>query len=156
MNRTHERRAEIIAGGVFAALLLGVVVGWCARPEPNPAVHSRAPRPGTGDLTYTAVTASGAQVAVTATIIGFLIVGAALIGLFFYSPRPAPTARRRPRRSGAAEPIRAAIGRAARYFAPFRLMPYSSSAPGAVFETCMRNSTLLLDFFNRSISRSIA
>ncbi len=156
MNRTHERRAEIVAGGVFAVLLLGAVVGWCARPEPNPTVPSRAPRPGTGDLTYTAVTASGAQVAVTATIIGFLIIGAALIGLFFFSPRPTPNTPRRPRRSGAAELVRTASERATGYFAPFRLMSYSSSAPGAVFETCMRNSILLLDFFNRSISRSIA
>ncbi|MEC3912995.1 hypothetical protein [Nocardia sp. CDC160] len=146
-GRAQRRRAEFVAAGVLVTLLLLVVAGWWLAPgESGSAVGSvdPAPNPPRGDatLTYTAVTAPSVSGAVTALILGFMIVGAALIGLFFFSPTP--ETRRRPRRSGAAvvnELLRQA---------------YSSSAPGAVLETVMRNSTLLLVFLSRSMSRSMA
>ncbi|MFI6869889.1 hypothetical protein [Nocardia sp. NPDC050406] len=140
------RRAEIAAAGVFAALAFGVAWGWLARPgeSSSAARQSGAPHPETGQLTYTAVAAVDTSAAATATILGFMVLGAYLIGMFFFSPTPAPGIPRRPRRSGAVEMNFLAY------------LDYSSSAPGAVFETCIRNSTLLFDFFNRSMSRSIA
>lgn len=145
VGRAHGRRAEIVAGGVFTALTFGVAWGWLARPgESSLAAQSRTPHPGSGQFTYTAVTAADSSVAVTATILGFMIIGAYLIGMFFFSPMPAPQLARRPRRSGAVE----------RNFLAY--LDYSSSAPGAVLETVMRNSTLLLVFFNRSTMRSMA
>lgn len=187
----HRRRAEIVAGAVLGTLSLMVVVGWRSAPgESGQAVGNQtlAPTPphGDGALTYTAVTASGSSDAVTASILAFMIAGAALIGLFFYSPTPLPKPLRRPRLSGAAV---TSMRRATTGFVPVgvtrRVRPevlaclppigdatfaaptgpqksrggggaYSSMAPGAVLETVIRNSTLLLVFFNRSTSRSIA
>ncbi|UGT39397.1 hypothetical protein LTV02_25400 [Nocardia yamanashiensis] len=163
----HRRRAEIVAGAVLGTLSLMVVVGWRSAPgESGEAVGNQtlAPTPphGDGALTYTAVTASGSSDAVTASILAFMIAGAALIGLFFYSPRPDADApafvraalaqtQRRLRRSGAAFATTCLRGAEA-----LAHEAYSSMAPGAVLETVIRNSTLLLVFFNRSTSRSIA
>lgn len=152
-GRTH-RRAEIAAGVVLVTLILLVALGWWLAPD------AAAPAQGDDTFTYTAVTSSGGSAGdVTALIIAFMIIGAALIGFTFYSPKPLPAPavtaalpalvavperRRRPHRSGAA---------VVRFLAP---ETYSSTAPGAVFETVIRNSMLLLVFFNRSTMRSIA
>lgn len=130
-GRATRRRAEIVAGGVLITLFVLVALGWWMAPgESGNAVGplNTTPIPPRGDdtLTYIAVTAPDVSGAVTALILGVLIAGGAFIGLFFFSPNP--------------------IAR----------QTYSSSAPGAVLETVMRNSTLLLVFFNRSTSRSMA
>ncbi|WP_067818330.1 hypothetical protein [Nocardia inohanensis] len=167
-GRSHRRRAEYVAGAVLGTLSLLVVVGWCFAPgESGDAVGNRTPAPtpphGDGTLTYTAVTASaGSSGAVTAPILAFMIAGAMLIGLFCYAPRPDADApayvrialaqtQRRLRRSGAAVATSCLRGTEA-----LARELYSSMAPGAVLETVIRNSTLLLVFFNRSTSRSIA
>ncbi|WP_157553477.1 hypothetical protein, partial [Nocardia uniformis] len=84
----HRRRAEIVAGAVLGALSLMVVVGWWSVPgESSLAAESGTPHPEPDQLTYTAVTgSSGTAGTVTALILGFMIFGAALIGLFFFSP----------------------------------------------------------------------
>ncbi|GAB4583522.1 hypothetical protein Ntsu_13540 [Nocardia sp. IFM 10818] len=144
-----RRRAEIVAGVVLAMLSLTVALGWCLAPGESgnavgPLVPNPVPPPGDGTLTYTAVTAPGVGPGVvTATILGSMVYGAALIGLFFYSPKPVAI-RLRPRRSGA------------EVFDLYEPRTHSSSAPGAVLETVIRNSTLLLVFLSRSTSRSIA
>ncbi|MRH88943.1 hypothetical protein GFY24_16070 [Nocardia sp. SYP-A9097] len=155
-----RKDAEIAAGVVLGALLLIVVAGWCVRPgESGRAVRNQilAPTPphGDGTLTYTAVTVPGADSgAVTASILAFMIFGAALIGMVFYGPKPdrlpaqLPVKRQQPHRSGAVAELNQAKSPAAE--------PYSSIAPGAVLETVIRNSTLLLVFFNRSTMRSMA
>ncbi|WP_157574426.1 hypothetical protein [Nocardia jejuensis] len=164
-GRAFGRRAEFVAAAILAGLSLTVVAGWCAAPGDSGRAmgNPSAPAHGDGTLAYTAVTVPDASAsgAVTATILGFMVFGAALIGLFFYSPRPLPGGpspfefpasqpariRRRPRRSGAVvvyNLVRQACS------------AYSSMAPGAVLETVIRNSTLLLVFFNRSTMRSIA
>ncbi len=157
-----RKDAEIAAGVVLGVLTLIVIVGWCAAPdESGRAAGNRAPAPtpphGDGTLTYTAVTAPDAQSgAVTASILAFMIFGAAVIGLMFYAPRPdpvrlptyLPAQRRQPHRSGAAAELSQAKSPAYK--------PYSSSALGAVFETVIRNSALLLVFLSRSTSRSMA
>lgn len=154
-------RKDAIAGVVLAVLSLMVVVGWwCVPGESGGAVGSQpltpTPPHGDGTLTYTAVTASGSgSGAVTATIVGFMIFGAMLIGLFFYSPRPVPVLavkQQQPRRSGAVVVNTVALQTVS---AAVRQI-YSSIAPGAVLETVIRNSALLLVFFNRSTSRSMA
>lgn len=180
-GRTH-RRAEIAAGVVLVTLILLVALGWWLAPD------AAAPAQGDDTFTYTAVTSSGGSAGdVTALIIAFMIIGAALIGLAFFSPQ---TAARRPRRSGAAARVAVPIPRATTDFVPVwvthRVRPaldlcltagrvhkspgshgpqkfrggggvtYSSTEPGAVFETVIRNSMLLLVFFNRSTMRSIA
>ncbi|UFS95711.1 hypothetical protein [Nocardia huaxiensis] len=150
-GRGRRRRAEFLAGWILGTLALLVVVGWLAAPGESanavgPLNPTPAPPPGDGTLTYTAVTAPSVGAgAVTATILGFMIAGAMLIGLLFFSPTPDRTTKRRqPRRSGAV----------VTYY--LLRQAYSSIAPGAVLETVMRNSTLLLVFFNRSTSRSMA
>ncbi|MFI1915358.1 hypothetical protein [Nocardia sp. NPDC020380] len=156
-----RRRAETVAGVVLATLSLLVVLGWLTAPGESAATagtQTLAPAPpqGDGTLTYAAVAVPGGQPGTaTALILGFMIVGAALIGLFFYSPRPLPAAtptlpemRRRPHPSGVAV--------ATKFFLPAVRQAYSSSAPGAVFETVIRNSILDLVFFNRSTIKSIA
>lgn len=143
-GRAPRRRAEIVAGVVLVTLALTVIVGWWSVPGESSLAAASEPHPGTDQLTYTAVTVSGESGTVTALILGCMIIGASLIGLFFFSPTPAPEIPRRPRRSGAVEVIL------------FMRLAYSSIAPGAVLETDIRNSALLLDFFNRSISRSMA
>ncbi len=144
-------RKEATAGGILALLALMVATGWWLAPgESGNAVGtlSPAPHPPRGDatITYTAVTAPDYTGAVTATILGFMIIGAAGIGAIFFSPqkRPSPQIRRRPRRSGAV--VVSSVARAT----------YSSIAPGAVLETVIRNSILLLVFFRRSTMRSMA
>ncbi|MGW4242020.1 hypothetical protein [Nocardia sp. NPDC004722] len=153
-GRAHRRRAEVVAAGVLVTLTLLVAVGWWSAPgESGNAVGplSSAPNPPRGDatLTYTAVTAPNVSGAVTALILGFMIAGAALIGLVFFAPTPEK--RRRPRRSGAAVVIDLLCAAD-----DLLRQAYSSIAPGAVFETVIRNSILLLVFFNRSTIRSIA
>lgn len=145
-----RKDAETLAGWVLATLAILVVVGWWTAPGESahavgPLNPTPAPPLGDGTLTYTAVTASGVGPdAVTAPILIFMIAGAMLVGLLFFSPRPLPRKRRQPRRSGAV----------VAYY--LLRQAYSSIAPGAVLETVMRNSTLLLVFFNRSTSRSMA
>ncbi|GAB0102226.1 hypothetical protein JMUB6875_11930 [Nocardia sp. JMUB6875] len=136
---------EATAGGILGLLALMVATGWWLAPgESGNAVgtSSPAPHPPRGDatITYTAVTAPDYTGAVTATILAFMIVGAAGIGAIFFSPQT----RRRPRRSGAV--VVSSVARAT----------YSSIAPGAVLETVIRNSMLLLVFFRRSTMRSMA
>ncbi|MFE3228295.1 hypothetical protein [Nocardia sp. NPDC059228] len=155
-GRADRRGAELVAGAILVTLTLLAVAGWWMAPgESGNAVGPLNPAPiplrGDATLTYTAVTAADVSGAVTALILGFMIAGGALIGLFFYSPRPVPgkpqalpERRRRLRRSGAAV-VNSLV-----------LQAHSSSAPGAVLETVIRNSTLLLVFFNRSTSRSMA
>ncbi|MEV0103352.1 hypothetical protein [Nocardia sp. NPDC050789] len=92
-------RKEATAGGILALLGLLVFAGWWMAPgESGNAVGSvnPAPLPPRGDdtLTYRAVTASENTGAVTALVLGFMIGGAALIGLFFFSPIPVPDKRR--------------------------------------------------------------
>ncbi|QVI21649.1 hypothetical protein KHQ06_00110 [Nocardia tengchongensis] len=148
-------RNEATAGGILTVLALLVVAGWWMTPgKPGTAAGTvnPAPIPPQGDdtLAYRAVTASDNTGAVTALILGFMIGGAAMIGLFCFGP--VPETRRRPRRSGAAVVLRCsreAIDCLAR-------QTYSSIAPGAVLETVIRNSMLDLVFFNRSIIRSMA
>ncbi|MFE3195698.1 hypothetical protein ACFXHA_42325 [Nocardia sp. NPDC059240] len=151
-GRAHRRHAEVVATGVLVTLTLLIVTGWWMAPgESGNAVGplSSAPIPPRGDatLTYTAVTAPNVSGAVTALILGFMIAGAAMIGVFFFSPE----IRRRPRRSGAVV-VNDLLCKADDLVRE----AYSSIAPGAVFETVIRNSMLLLVFFNRSTIRSIA
>ncbi|MFB7721810.1 hypothetical protein [Nocardia sp. NPDC056100] len=156
-----RKDAEIAAGVVLAVLTLIVIAGWCAVPDESGRAagnQTLAPTPphGDGTLTYTAVTTPDSSGVVTATILAVMIAGAAVIGMAFYSPRPEPrylptylpVKRRQPHRSGAAaasfhmeSPVREA---------------YSSMAFGAVLETVIRNSALLLVFLSRSTSRSMA
>ncbi len=178
----HRRRAEIVAGAVLGTLSLMVVVGWRSAPgESGQAVGNQtlAPTPphGDGALTYTAVTASGSSDAVTASILAFMIAGAALIGLFFFSPasprlqRPAKCRQPSRMRAGGWVPnpswtypasyphlTKSVVALTKEGLRQWRSPSsrYSSMAPGAVLETVIRNSTLLLVFFNRSTSRSIA
>lgn len=147
-------RKDAFAGVVLAGLALAVVVGWWFAPGESgggTGQASASPAGPHGDgaaLIHTAATASDSGAgAVTATILGFMIAGAMLIGLFFHSPRPVPILPRkqqRPRRSGAVT-----VDVVLRQL-------YSSIAPGAVLETVIRNSTLLLVFLSRSTSRSMA
>ncbi len=68
-----------IASAIFVLLILTAAVGWCALPEttnypaPANAVYVRTATPGPGDATC-------------ALILGFLISGAAVIGLAFFAP----------------------------------------------------------------------
>ena len=94
-GRADRRRAEFVAGAILVTLTLLVAAGWWMAPgESGNAVGPLNPTPipprGDATLTYTAVTAPDVSGAVTALILGFMIAGSALIGLFFYSPRPVP------------------------------------------------------------------
>ncbi|MET9492880.1 hypothetical protein [Nocardia sp. NPDC006630] len=141
-------RKEATAGAVLGLLALIVVAGWYTVPGESAAAvggqtSATTPPAGDGTLTYTAVNISDIPAgAVTATILAFMIIGAALIGLFFYSPRPVRI-RQQPRRSGAVVDAPAPE-------------TYSSMAFGAVLETVIRNSALLFVFLSRSTSRSMA
>ncbi|AYF74953.1 hypothetical protein D7D52_15025 [Nocardia yunnanensis] len=152
-GRAHRRRAELVAGGVLVTLALLVVVGWWLAPgESGNAVGTLNPTPhpprGDATLAYTAVTAPTVSGAVTATILAVMILGAAAIGLAFFAP--APDQWQRPRRSGA-------VVNSVALHDHSRVAPsHSSSALGAVLETVIRNSTLLLVFLSRSTSRSMA
>ncbi len=73
------------AAAIFGLLILAVVVGWCARPD---TMISAAPET-TVYIEATSTAPEGSAVTATAIILGFLIGGAALIGLFFFNP-PTP------------------------------------------------------------------
>ncbi len=69
-----------IASAIFVLLILTAAVGWCALPEttnypaPAHAVYVPTAAPGPADVTC-------------ALILGFLISGAAAIGLAFFAPQ---------------------------------------------------------------------
>ncbi|MGW4355619.1 hypothetical protein ACWELJ_26375 [Nocardia sp. NPDC004582] len=178
-------RKEATAGGILALLGLLVFAAWWMAPgKSGTAVGSvnPAPLPPQGDdtLTYRAVTASENTGAVTALILGFMIGGAALIGLLFFSAPPPPRdfsgqlrATWLPTRAaGSVAPrvpgVPDELPRSARnQLLPLRIdkegpacagpsFGYSSIAPGAVLETVIRNSILDFVFFNRSTMRSMA
>ncbi|SUB55156.1 Uncharacterised protein [Nocardia brasiliensis] len=71
-----------VASAIFGLLLLAVAVGWCALPDiptttPQAAVHV--------ETTNTAP--EGSAVPGSTIILGFMISGAAMIGLMFFSPQ---------------------------------------------------------------------
>ncbi len=131
------------AGAIFAALALTAGIGRLTAPGGRTQLVVATPA-RTPQFEYTAHTApTGGLTTATAVILALLIVGAAVIGLVFFGPKTV----RRPRRSEAA---------ATRCVTPgYPGTRYSSSAPGAVLETVIRNSRLFLVFFKRSISRSM-
>lgn len=151
------RATELLASAVFAVLTLTVAAGACtASGGSPPATVATGPAEPQFQFTATA-TPMGGLAGATAVIVFVLIVAAAAIGLIFYRPGSAsyhrprtPETPQRPRRGGAAGT------RPRRSRESMATGDYSSSAPGAVFAICIRNSTLLLDFFRRSISRSMA
>ncbi|MFE3799590.1 hypothetical protein, partial [Nocardia tengchongensis] len=103
-------RNEATAGGILTVLALLVVAGWWMTPgKPGTAAGTvnPAPIPPQGDdtLAYRAVTASDNTGAVTALILGFMIGGAAMIGLFCFGPVP-ETRRRGGGRGAARNPYR--------------------------------------------------
>ncbi len=144
-----NRHATLPAGAVFAVLALTVAGGACTASGGSPPVTA-ATGPAEPQFQFTATaTPLGGMAGVTAMILLGLIAASAAIGLVFYRPRT-PETPQRPRRSGAA-------GRPhGRAVESMTTGDYSSRAPGAVLAICIRNSTLLLDFFRRSISRSMA
>lgn len=79
-DRKGTRVKIRIASAIFVLLILTVAIGWCALPEttnypaPANAVYVRTATPGPGDATC-------------ALIFGFLISGAAAIGLAFFAPQ---------------------------------------------------------------------
>ncbi len=90
-----------LAGSAFAALFLMVAIGWWLAPGDRYAAAPLEPPTDTPRFEFTATAVStGGITTITAMILGFLIVGAAAIGLIFYPPaREIP---QRPRRSRAA------------------------------------------------------
>lgn len=176
-------RNEATAGGILTVLALLVVAGWWTTPGRSGTAAGTvnpAPIPPRGDdtLAYRAVTASDNTGAVTALILGFMIGGAAMIGLFCCSPA-SPGLQRAAMCREIPDPCRRSVtpptlgvpdelpgsarnqllrlrnenGGLAAARPPFH---HSSIAPGAVLETVIRNSMLDLVFFNRSIIKSMA
>ncbi len=72
-----------VASAIFGLLILAVVVGWCALPDttttaaPEIAVYYEAPN----------TAPEGSAVGTSAIILGFMISGAAIIGLMFFCPQ---------------------------------------------------------------------
>ncbi|MFI5777488.1 hypothetical protein [Nocardia sp. NPDC051570] len=78
-----------LAGSAFAALFILVAIGWWSAPgDRPPAVAANLPT-DTPQFEFTAtVVSTGGVTTITALILGFLIVGAAVIGVIFYRPTP--------------------------------------------------------------------
>ncbi|MBB5914922.1 hypothetical protein BJY24_003789 [Nocardia transvalensis] len=92
------RAAHIAAGAVLAVLALTAGIGWLLAPgdEATPMASSPAGQP---QLEFTAtVVSTGGITTATGFIIVVLIIGAGLIGRYFFGPKTP----RRPRRSEAA------------------------------------------------------
>lgn len=89
-----------VASAIFGLLILAVAVGWCALPD-----TATTTAPGTAVYVQSSATApEGSAVASSAIILGFLISGAAGIGLLFFSPQTP----RGPRLHGALSAVRLA------------------------------------------------
>ncbi len=73
-----------IALAVFVSLILTVAVGWFAVPDSPDTYTYAKPTAAQYDSTSTAI--STGSPATTATILAFMIAGAAGIGLAFFSP----------------------------------------------------------------------
>jgi hypothetical protein len=139
-------RAEHLAASAFVLMLGLAAIGWWAAPGERATPRTT---PTSGDTPYqftaTAVSTGGVTTA-AALILVTLILGAAVIGVLFFNPRnavrPAVPAAKKGRSRGCGTSLISTR--------------QSSMAPGAVLATCIRNSMLFLDFFSRSISRSMA
>lgn len=119
-----------VAAAVFGLLILAVIAGFAstAPDTQRSGTYSAAAQSASPtEVNYTDAALTQDD-STSWTGMALLVLGAATIGQIFFRPR-----------------------------AVLRTDDHSSIAPpGAVFDTFIRNSKLFLDFFNRSISRSIA
>jgi len=80
-------RAELLAGTTFALMIALAAVGWCTAPGDHTAAPTSPATNGTPyQFTATAVPTGGLTTA-AALILGVLILGAAAIGVLFFTPR---------------------------------------------------------------------